>query len=60
MGENSLSVIFRAIPRFCFIIHVYVFELTLLLTLLHCAETSTADIETATIASVVPKKEANR
>ena len=26
----------------------------------HCTDTSTVDIDTATIASVVPKKEANK
>ena len=37
----------------CIIFHVYIFDLILSLSLLHCTDTLTTDIDTATIASVV-------
>ena len=66
-GPELLSVMFQTVSVICLIlqqadnslmfhmIHLYIPDLILLLLLLHCTDSSTANIYTATIVSVVPK-----
>ena len=43
-------------PWCCLIFHIYIFDLILPLSLLHCTDALTADIDTATIATVVARR----